>query len=74
MNKYLHSKWTSVDKINGWRHYEVNKDLKRRKQLEQLAVCDKNISVFININEILNKEKKMHDWKYASATCIVSLN
>ena len=63
MNKYLHSKWTSVDKINGWRHYEVRNVLKRRKQLELFAVCDKNISVIINLNEILNKEKWMPGWK-----------
>ena len=63
MNKYLNSKWTSVDKINGWRHYEVRNVLKRRKQLELFAVCDKNISVIINLNEILNKEKWMPGWK-----------
>jgi len=63
MNKYLNSKWTSVDKINGWRHYEVRNVLKREKQLELFAVCDKNISVIINLNEILNKEKWMPGWK-----------
>ena len=35
MNKYLHSKWTSVEKINGWKHYEVKNVLKKRKQLEK---------------------------------------
>ena len=23
MKKYFHSKWTSVEKLNGWRHFEV---------------------------------------------------
>ena len=62
-NKYLHSKWTSVDKINGWRHYEVKNVIKKRKQLELFSVCDKNINLIIKIDEIKDKEKWIPGWK-----------
>ena len=63
MNKYLHSKWTSVQKINGWRHYEVKNVLKHKKQLELFSVCDKSIHFFIDIHEIQDKEKWIPGWK-----------
>ncbi len=63
MNKYLHSKWTSVDKINGWRHYEVKNVLIKRKQLELFSVCNKNINIIIEIKEIKDKEKWIPGWK-----------
>tara|TARA_B100001029_G_C14993967_1_gene413828 strand:- start:921 stop:1121 length:201 start_codon:yes stop_codon:yes gene_type:complete len=63
LNKYLHSKWTSVDKINGWRHYEVKNVLIKRKQLELFSVCNKNINIIIEIKEIKDKEKWIPGWK-----------
>jgi tryptophan-rich hypothetical protein len=63
MNKYLHSKWTLVEKINGWRHYEVKNVIKKRKQLELFSVCDKNINLIIKIDEIKDKEKWIPGWK-----------
>ena len=38
---YLKTKWTSVKKINGWRHYEVRNVHKKNKKLELFSVCDK---------------------------------
>ena len=63
MNKYLHSKWTSVEKINGWRHYEVKNVINKRKQLELFSVCDKNINLIVEIEEIKDKEKWIPGWK-----------
>ncbi len=63
MDKFLHSKWTSVEKINGWRHYEVRNVLKKQKKLELFAVCDKSISFIIKVNEIKNKQKWIAGWK-----------
>jgi len=63
MSKYFHSKWTSVEKISGWRHYEVRNVLNRTKQLELFAVCDKKISITVDLKEILNKEKWIPGWK-----------
>tara|TARA_Y100000588_G_C13352827_1_gene543168 strand:+ start:139 stop:339 length:201 start_codon:yes stop_codon:yes gene_type:complete len=63
MNKYLHSKWTSVEKINGWRHYEVKNVLKKRKQLELFSVCEKNINLIVEIDEIKDRQKWIPGWK-----------
>ena len=62
MNKYFHSKWTSVEKINGWRHYEVKNVLKKRKQLELFSVCEKNINLIVEIDEIKDRQKWIPGW------------
>ena len=54
---YLKTKWTSVKKINGWRHYEVRNVYKKNNKLELFSVCDKNNSVIIDLNEIKDKTK-----------------
>tara|TARA_Y100001970_G_C13722204_1_gene597228 strand:- start:58 stop:258 length:201 start_codon:yes stop_codon:yes gene_type:complete len=63
MDKYSNSKWTSVNKIFGWRHFEVRNVFKKQKKIELFSVCDKSISVIINIDEIENKEKWLPGWK-----------
>ena len=63
MDKYSNSKWTSVNKIFGWRHFEVRNVLKKQKKIELFSVCDKSISIIINIDEIENKEKWLLGWK-----------
>ncbi|MAQ43182.1 MAG: TIGR02450 family Trp-rich protein [Candidatus Marinimicrobia bacterium] len=63
MDKYSNSKWTSVNKIFGWRHFEVRNVLKKQKKIELFSVCDKSISIIINIDEIENKEKWLPGWK-----------
>jgi len=62
MNKYLNSKWTSKEQINGWKHYEVRIVFKKQKQLELFAVCDKNISIMVEIDEIKDKKKWSPGW------------
>lgn len=63
MNKYLHSKWTSVEKLNGWRHYEVKNVFIKNKELEIFSVCEKDISLIIKIKDINNSEKWIPGWK-----------
>ena len=63
MDKYSNSKWTSVNKIFGWRHFEVRNIFKKLKKIELFSVCDKSISIIINIDEIENKEKWLPGWK-----------
>tara|TARA_S200000501_G_scaffold378790_1_gene443679 strand:+ start:1486 stop:1686 length:201 start_codon:yes stop_codon:yes gene_type:complete len=63
MNKYHHSKWTSVEKVNGWRHYEVKNVLKKYKQLELFSVCEKNINLIVDIDEIKNRKKWIPGWQ-----------
>ena len=61
-SKYLNSKWTSVKKRKGWRHYEVRNVLKKKKQLELFAVCDKKISFNIDIQELKDSKKWIPGW------------
>ena len=62
MKKYLHSKWTSVEKLNGWRHYEVKNVFVKNKELEIFSVCDKDILVRVKIDDINNKTKWVPGW------------
>ena len=63
IKKLLNSKWTSVKEINGWRHYEVSKVLRKEKQLELFAVCDKKIYFLVSFNEIEDKDKWLPGWR-----------
>ena len=63
MKKYLYSKWTSVDKVNGWRHYEVKNVFVKNKELEIFSVCDKDILVRVKIEDINNKTKWVPGWE-----------
>ena len=62
INKYLNSKWTSVKKVQGYRHYQVRNVLKRRKQLELFAVCNKKNLFNIVMNDIKNKDIWLSGW------------
>ena len=63
MNKYLHSKWTSVEKLNGRRHYEVKNVFVKNKELEIFSVCDKDILVRVKFEDINNKTKWVPGWE-----------
>ena len=63
MNKYLKSKWTSVEKINGWRHYEVRNVLKNQNKLELFSPCDKKNIIIIDIKDIVDRIKWMPGWR-----------
>ena len=63
MKKYLHSKWTSLEKIKGWRHYEVKNVFVKNKELEIFSVCNKDIVLKIKIKEINNRKKWVQGWK-----------
>ena len=63
MKKYLHSKWTSIKKVNGWRHYEVKNVFVKNKELEIFSVCDKDILVRVKIKDMNNKTKWVSGWK-----------
>ena len=63
MKKFLHSKWTSIEKLNGWRHFEVKNVFVKNKELEIFSVCDKDILERVGIKEIENKMKWVPGWQ-----------
>ena len=56
------SKWTSLKKLNGWRHYEVININKKEDSIELFAICDNDERAFINKNELKNKEIWKRGW------------
>ena len=63
MKKLLHSKWTSVNKCNGWIHYQVRNVLINKKQVELYAVCKKSVSLITNVKDLRNKSRWLPGWK-----------
>ena len=51
------SKWTSLEKLNGWRHYEVLNVDKKRGIVELFSACKADNHIFLN-KEVL-KDKKL---------------
>ena len=62
MNHLENSKWTSVKKIKGWRHYEVVNIFKKDKKVEMFSVCEKKIKIFASFKELKDKKKWISGW------------
>tara|TARA_B100000676_G_C17475053_1_gene530566 strand:- start:337 stop:552 length:216 start_codon:yes stop_codon:yes gene_type:complete len=62
MKHLLKSKWTSLQKLNGWKHYEVLNIFKNQNKVELFCVCKKNIKLLIPIEDLKNKNKWINDW------------
>lgn len=62
-NKLLNSKWTSLDKENGWYHYQVLNIFKKDQNIELYAICKKEIRIKLSINDLKNKKKWVPGWK-----------
>jgi len=59
----LKSKWTSINLIDGWRHYEIRNCDKEKKQFELFAVCDNSVTISIHINDLNDRKKWIPGWK-----------
>ena len=60
---YLKSKWTSVKKLSGWRHYEVRNVYKKQNKLELFSVCNNKISIVVELKDLKDSAKWEHGWK-----------
>ena len=63
MNIKLKSKWTSVESVNGWRHYEVCEFNSEKNIFKLFAVCDKKVSIHVSMNDLKNKQKWITGWR-----------
>tara|TARA_B100000945_G_scaffold285744_1_gene256247 strand:+ start:105 stop:305 length:201 start_codon:yes stop_codon:yes gene_type:complete len=63
LNRFIRSKWTSVNKVNGWYHFEVRNVEKKDNTLELFAVCDKEIIIKVSFNELNDKSKWIRGWQ-----------
>tara|TARA_B100000035_G_C20718958_1_gene430333 strand:+ start:41 stop:421 length:381 start_codon:yes stop_codon:yes gene_type:complete len=62
VSKLERSKWTSLKRLNGWKHYEVIKVDKKRNNIELFAVCEKEKRVTVKKEELKNKSIWVRGW------------
>ena len=63
ISKLENSKWTSLKKLNGWKHYEVININKKNNQIELFAVCEKEIRVIVKRDDLQNKQIWKRGWE-----------
>ena len=62
VSKLDKSKWTSSEKLNGWKHYEVINVDKKNNKIELFAVCEKDKSVIVKKEDLKNKSLWIRGW------------
>ena len=63
ISKLDKSKWTSLKKLNGWRHYEVVNIDKKNNKIELFAVCEKSKRIIVKKEELKDKRFWLRGWK-----------
>ena len=63
ISKLDKSKWTSLKKLNGWRHYEVINIDKKNNKIELFAVCEKSKRIIVRKEDLKNKRFWLRGWK-----------
>ena len=62
VSKLDKSKWTSLKRLNGWKHYEVINIDKRNNKIELFAVCEKEKRVIVKKEDLMNKNLWVRGW------------
>ena len=62
VSKLEKSKWTSLKKYNGWKHYEVINIDKKSNKIELFAVCEKEKRVIVKKEDLKNKNLWVRGW------------
>ena len=62
VSKLGKSKWTSLKKLNGWKHYEVINIDKKSNKIELFAVCEKEKRVIVKKEDLKNKSIWVRGW------------
>ena len=62
VSKLESSKWTSLNKLNGYIHYEVVKIDKKRNKIELFAVCEKEKRITVEKEDLKNKSLWIRGW------------
>ena len=56
------SKWTSLKKHSGWKHYEVINIDKKSNKIELFAVCEKEKRLIVKKEDLKNKSLWVRGW------------
>jgi len=62
LSKLEKSKWTSLEKLNGWKHYEVINVDNKNDQIELFAICEKEKRVMVKKVDLKNKKIWKRGW------------
>ena len=62
VSKLEKSKWTSLKKLNGQKHYEVINIDKKNNKIELFAVCEKEKRVIVKKEDLKNKSHWVRGW------------
>jgi tryptophan-rich hypothetical protein len=62
MKSLLKSKWTSIEKLNGWMHYEVLNVFKKKEKIELFPICKQDLKIIIPMQDLKNKSKWTPGW------------
>ena len=62
VSKLEKSKWTSLKKLNGWKHYEVITIDKKSNKIELFAVCEKEKRVIVKKEDLKDKSLWVRGW------------
>ena len=62
VSKLEKSKWTSLKRLKGWKHYEVINVDKKNNEVELFAVCEKEKRVIVKKEELKNKSLWIRGW------------
>ena len=62
VSKLGKSKWTSLKKLNGWKHYEVINIDKKSNKIELFAVCEKEKRVIVKKEDLKDKSLWVRGW------------
>ena len=62
VSKLEKSKWTSLKRLNGWKHYEVINIDKKSNKIELFAVCEKEKRVIVKKEDLKNKSLWVRGW------------
>ena len=57
------SKWTSLERLNGWRHYEVLNVFKKSGTVELFSACEADNHIFLNKEVLKDKKLWKRGWK-----------
>ena len=69
------SKWTSLEKINGYKHYEVISINKKKNKIELFPICEKERRITVFKEDLKNKRIWIRGWdSKIDNNCETSLN
>jgi len=57
------SKWTSLERLNGWRHYEVLNVFKKSGIVELFSACEAENHIFLHKEVLKDKKLWKRGWK-----------